>query len=68
MNRHGRLWSAITGVVVLVIAHGVIMFYVASHVVMSAAVAGGLIAVLVLKHIGLLGPLCRVLAKTRRGP
>lgn len=66
MNRHGRLWFAIPGVVVLMAVHGVIMSYIPSHVVASAALAGALVAVIVLKHIGLLGSLYGVLRKTCR--
>jgi hypothetical protein len=45
--------------------HGVIVYYVWSHMMLSAAVLSGGIILLVLKHVGLLGPMY-VLFRRRR--
>ena len=46
------------GVVLLLIAgHGVILYYVLSHKALSAAAVLGVIVLVVIKHLGLLGPL-----------
>jgi hypothetical protein len=44
-------------VIVLLLGHGAVLYYVSSHVVLSAAVVSGAIIFLVIKHVGLLGPL-----------
>ncbi len=51
-----RIWMLPVLVIVLLAAHGVILYYVSSRVMLSAAVLSGAIILLVLKHVGLLGP------------
>ena len=38
----------------LIVGHGVILSYISRHVLLSAWLAGGLITVVALKHVGLL--------------
>jgi membrane protein YdbS with pleckstrin-like domain len=52
-----RVWMLPVLVVVLLVGHGIILYYMSSHVLLPAAVLLGVIMVLVIKHVGLLGPL-----------
>ena len=52
-----RVWVLPVLVIVLLAGHGIILSYVSSHMVLPAAVLLGVIMVLVIKHMGLLGPL-----------
>ncbi|MGI8519142.1 MAG: hypothetical protein ACR2MC_00795 [Actinomycetota bacterium] len=54
-------------VIVLLAGHGVILYYVSSHVVLSATVLSGVIILLVINHVGLLGPLYALLRRRRSG-
>jgi membrane protein YdbS with pleckstrin-like domain len=70
MKRHGRLraraWMLMAGVVILVAGHGVILYYVSSHVALSAAVVSGVIILVVIKHLGLLGPVSALFRRRAR--
>jgi hypothetical protein len=68
MKRHGNVWMALAGAAVLIAGHGVILYYVSSHIVVSTAVVVGAIVLVVVKHLGLLGPLYAMLRKVRRRP
>jgi hypothetical protein len=62
MNRQPHLLTRRRGMLPLLVigllaSHGIILYYVSSQVVLSAAVLLGAIIVLVIKHVGLLGPL-----------
>ena len=69
MNRHIRLrkrvWMLPLLVVALIAGHA-ILYYVVSHKVLSAAVASGVIVLVVVKHLGLLGPLYALLRRRSR--
>jgi hypothetical protein len=41
----------------LLAGHGVILYYVSSHVALSAAALSGAVILLVMKHVGLFGQL-----------
>lgn len=62
MNRAPRLllrrrpWLFPVLLVVLLAGHGVILYLAASKVTVSAGVLLGLIVLLVIKHLGVLGP------------
>jgi hypothetical protein len=58
-----RVWMLPVLGIVLLAGHGVILYYVSSHVMLSVAVLSGAIILLVLKHVGLLGPLCMLLRR-----
>ena len=68
MKHTYRLWLWIAVAAVLMAGHGVILFYVSSHMAVSAAVIVGVILLVVVKHVGLLGPLYAMLRKRRRRP
>jgi len=73
MNKHAyllarrRVWMLPVLLIVLLAGHGVILSYVSSHVVLSTAVLSGAIILLVLKHVGLLGPLYALFRRRRSG-
>jgi len=49
--------------------HSVVLYYVLSHSALSAAVMSGVIALIVIKHLGLLGPLYALIRRrSRRDP
>lgn len=62
MKAHGRprmrpwMLLALVGVIGLA-AHSVVLYYVLTHTALSAAVVSGVIVLIVLKHLGWLGPL-----------
>ena len=55
--RQGRIWLLLVIVAVLIIGHGIILYYLSSHFALTAAVVSGVIVVLVIKHLGLLSRL-----------
>jgi len=68
MKGHGRLWIVLAGAALLVAGHGVVLYYVSSHMALSVAAIAGLIAVVLAKHLGLFGPLFALLRKALRRP
>jgi len=62
-----RVWMLPVLVIVLLAGHGVILYYLSAQVMLSAAVLSGAIILLVLKHVGLLGPLYARLRRRRSG-
>ena len=52
-----RVWLLVIIAFVLIAGHGFFLYYFRAHLVLSAAVIWGLIAVVVIKHLGLLGSL-----------
>jgi membrane protein YdbS with pleckstrin-like domain len=53
-----RSWMLLVPVgVVVLVTHSVVLYYVLSHTALSAAMVSGVIALIVIKHLGLLGPL-----------
>jgi hypothetical protein len=61
MKVHSRpralAWILPVGVVILIAGHGILLYYISSHMALSAAVVSGVIILVVIKHLGLLGPL-----------
>ncbi len=68
MKHTGRLWLSIAVAAVLIAGHGVILYYVTSHMAVSTAAIAGVILLVLVKHLGLLGPLYAMLRKRRRRP
>jgi hypothetical protein len=66
MKNHKRLWMLLAGAMILIAGHGVILYYFSSHLALSAGVVAGLVVLLVVKHLGLLGPLYAILRKALR--
>lgn len=52
-----RPWLLLVGVIVLVTGHVVALYYGLSLAALSAAMVTGVIVLIVIKHLGLLGPL-----------
>ena len=65
MNKY--VWILPVLAIVLVLGHGVILYYVSSHVAMSATVVAGVVVLLVIKHLGLLVPLSALFRRRRSG-
>ena len=63
MKNHNQVWILLTGAMVLIVGHGVILYYVSSHLALSSAVIAGVVAIVVVKHLGWIGPLYAVLRK-----
>jgi len=61
----GRIWILLVITVVLIAGHGFFLYYFSSHFALSAAVVG-VIAVVVIKHVGLLGSLYGLLQRRSR--
>lgn len=49
----------------LLAGHGVILYYVSSHVALSAAALSGAVILLVMKHVGLFGQLYALIRRRR---
>jgi hypothetical protein len=56
----------LVGAVVLIAGHGVILYYVASHIAVPTAIVFGLIVLVVLKHLGFLASLYGVFRRRFR--
>jgi hypothetical protein len=52
-----RAWILPVGVVILIAGHGILLYYISSDMGPSAVVVSGVIILVVIKHLGLLGPL-----------
>ena len=51
-----RIWIVAALAVTLIAVHGITLFYASSRLVLSAGFVSGLILLIVIKHLGLLGP------------
>ena len=49
-----RIWLILLGLLVLIAGHGVALYYVSSHTVISISVLLGVVVLVVVKHVGLL--------------
>ena len=49
-------WIMAIAVVALVAVHGVVLTFIVSHTAISLSAAAGLMALIAIKHLGLLGP------------
>ncbi|HEX2481575.1 MAG TPA: hypothetical protein VHQ69_06805 [Methylomirabilota bacterium] len=70
MKAHDRLRTRPWVLLVLVagiglVAHSVVLYYALSHTALSTAVVSGGIALMVIKHLGLLGPLYALFRRRR---
>lgn len=68
MKRPGHLWIVLAVAVVLIAGHGVILYYVSSHMALSMAAIVGVFVVVLVKHLSLLSPLYVLLRKALRRP
>ena len=53
-----RIWMLALLAVMLIAGHGIILYYTSSHLALSAGLVSGIILLIVVKHLGLLGPVC----------
>jgi len=60
-----RVWILPVLLVVLLAGHSVILYYGSSHRMLTAAVLSGAISLLVIKHVGLLGPVSALFRRRR---
>jgi uncharacterized membrane protein YjjP (DUF1212 family) len=72
MKAHGRPrmrpWMLLAVVIGLLAGHVVLLYYGVSHTALSAAVVSGVIVLIVIKHLGLLGPLYALIRRRRPRP
>ena len=59
LHRRPRLlaWILPVGVVILIVGHGIPLYYILSHMALSVVVVSSVIILVVIKHLGLLRPL-----------
>jgi hypothetical protein len=53
-------------VVVVIAAHGGVLYYIGSHMALPATVIAGIIVLVIVKHLGLLAPLVGWVRKRAR--
>jgi hypothetical protein len=63
--KYQRLWLVLAIAALIIAAHGVALYYVSSHLAASTAVLGGVFALVIFKHLGLLAPFLAILRKWR---
>ena len=51
-----RMWVLALLAVLLIAGHGIILYYASSHLALSVGLVSGVIVLIVIKHLGLLGP------------
>jgi hypothetical protein len=54
------------GVIALIAGHGIILYYFSSHMALSATVVSAVIILVVIKHLGLLGPVYTLFRRRAR--
>jgi hypothetical protein len=62
----GRIWLIAVVSLVLIAGHGVILYTAAKHLALSAGLAGVVVLLIVVKHLGLLGPAFALFRRHRR--
>jgi hypothetical protein len=60
-----RFWVLPVLLLVFLAGHGAILYYLSSNVVLSAAVLSGAAILLVIRHVGLLGPVYALYRRRR---
>ena len=64
---NGRGWIVLSVAVIAIAGHGFVLYQAASHVkLVSSVVIGGLVALVILKHIGLAAPLVAMIRRRLR--
>lgn len=56
----------LAGAMILIAGHGLILYYFSSHLALSAAAITGVIVLVIVKHLGLLGPLYAIVRRVWR--
>lgn len=62
-----HVWLVGVAAIVLIAAHGVILRYAFAHAVLSTGLMIGATGLILLKHLGLFGPLFALLRRSRHG-
>jgi len=66
-DRRMRPWMLLVPVgVIVLVTHSVVLYYVVAHSSLSAVVVSGVIALIAIKHVGLLGPLYELFRRRPR--
>lgn len=65
-HHHLRILILSVGTIVLVAGHGIVLYVASSHMALSTAAMLGVIALVVLRHLGLLGPLFALFRRRSR--
>ena len=63
-----RVWMAAGLAILLIAVHGSILYYASSHMAVSAGIIAGIVVLIVIKHLGLLGPAFALFRRCRRNP
>ena len=66
MKRRAWLWALVA--IVLIAGHGIVLYFVKSHFTLSASVIGGVVLLIVIKHLGLLAPAWALFRRRFRRP
>jgi hypothetical protein len=65
-TRGSKRWILFAVAAILILAHGTILYYFASHITVSAGLLAGVIVLVVVKHFGLLVPLYTLFRRPQR--
>jgi hypothetical protein len=52
-----KLWILLVAAAVLVAGHGIVLYYISSHMTLSVGALASAIILVVIKHLGLFAPL-----------
>lgn len=63
----GRPWMMLIIIIAVIAVHGLVLQYIWSHLAVPATVVGGLVALILIKHLGLLAPAYALLRRYPRG-
>ena len=66
MKNRASLWGVLAILAMVIAGHAVMLYYVSSHTAMSMAVIAIVLAVVLAKHVGLIGSLYALLRKSLR--
>ena len=64
MKRHP--WTPAIVAVVLIAGHGLVLYVLKSHMTLSAGVIGGVVLLVMIRHLGLFGPAYAILRRRFR--
>jgi hypothetical protein len=61
-----RIWLIAVIAFVLIAGHGVILYNASKHLALSAGLVGGIALVIIIKHLGFLGPVFALFRSHKR--
>jgi hypothetical protein len=62
----GRVWLIAVIALVLIAGHGVILYAASKHLALSAGLVGGIAVLIIVKHLGFLGPVFALFRRYKR--